>query len=516
MGIDITRVGLHRLIGSDGQVISQHTDLKEAYENASELPPGTYTLVTADERIVVVGDVVTPPPVRVDCAGTWGAWQRVAGSESTCVNGSRSFQERRVFTISQQPQNGGTACPVSPETRQATEACSVTPPPPVGTVPSTAALQSALLNFAQVWKRNWSHGGHNVVLGAGSPPFNENYGYWDYTETTSEPWLFDRASAGYKLFALTNDSQWKTQADSDFAWYAQRIGADGVFTPKGNDDTKYSYVTPFVFANVITPAQRAAADRIYQAWLADWPSVANLSSAALWTERENGLALEAAVSYYKLTGQASALDRAQQLVDQWDTVCQQTGGLGAPRVSYTKHEGGGPGGSTPTDPTSSPWMAALYFQAARQFIGERPEAGPQVCRQASDYFDYLDGPYNGQSRGFYDANLAHPENNGFFFPAYLTETQIGDAGYDAAHQGHALDVAGLVAFALVCKQALGLPTDRAQLRLDQMKATAARTFSTEAGAYERTANWLPRYRVNPARMGNWWIRGLYELVSLGR
>ena len=92
MGIDITRVGLHRLVDSNGQVVSQHTDLKEAYENASELPPGTYTLVTADERIVVVGDVVTPPPGRVDCAGTLGAWQRVARSESTCVNGSRSLQ----------------------------------------------------------------------------------------------------------------------------------------------------------------------------------------------------------------------------------------------------------------------------------------------------------------------------------------------------------------------------------------------------------------------------------------
>lgn len=48
-----------------------------------------------------------------------------------------------------------------------------------------------------------------------------------------------------------------------------------------------------------------------------------------------------------------------------------------------------------------------------------------------------------------------------------------------------------------------------------MKATAARTMSTAAGAYERTATWLPRYRVNPPRMGNWLIRGLYELVSLG-
>lgn len=462
---------------------------------------------------VIVRVPPPPPPTPVNCAGTWSAWARVAGSETACSVNSRTYQESRAFTVATPPASGGTACPASPETRTQTEGCSVTPPP---ASPTTAALQASLLNFAQIWKRNWNHGGHTVVVGAGSPPFGENYGFWDYTETTTEPWLFDRASQGYRLHALTNDPQWKAQADSDFAFYAARIDAQGIFTPKGAGDTKYSYVTPFVLAGTLTAAQRAAADRIYQAWLSDWPSTANLGSAALWTERENGLALEAAVSYYRLTQNSAAVARAFALIDQWDAVVQQTGNLGAPRVSYTKHEGGGPGGTTPSDPVSSPWMAALYFQAARQFIELRPEAAPQVYRQVSNYFNYLDGPYNGQTRGFYDASLAHPENSGFMFPAYLTETQLGDAGYDAAHQAHALDVAGLVAFAVTAKEALGQDTTRAALRLAQMKATAARTFSTEPGAYERTATWLPRYRVNPPRAGNWWIRGLYELVSLGR
>lgn len=455
-----------------------------------------------------------PPPAPVNCAGTWA---RVPGSELNCTGGQRTYSE--AFTVTTAPANGGTACPASPRT--ASESCTVTPPPPPPSSPTTAAIQSALLNFAQVWRRNWNHGGHNVVPnvgapGSGSNPFNSNYGFWDYTETTSEPWLFDRASQGYRLHQMTNDPQWKTLADSDFAYYAARIGSDGVFTPKGGGDTKYSYVTPFVLAGTLTAAQRAAADRIHQAWLADWPNTASLASAALWTERENGLALEAAVSYYRLTGNAAALVRAQALLDQWDAVVVQTGNLGAPRVSYTKHEGGGPGGSTPTDPTSSPWMAALYFQAARQFVMVQPSAAAQVHRQVSAYFDYLDGPYNGQSRGFYDGALAHVENSGFVFPAYLTETQIGDAGYAAEHALHALDVAGLVAYAVVAKEALGQDTTRANLRLAQMKATAARTFSTAPGAQERTATWLPRYRVNPPRMGNWWIRGLYELVSLGR
>lgn len=470
---------------------------------------------TVTQSVTVTVRAVTPAPVN--CAGTWDE-ARVAGSESTCSNGSRTYREVRTFTVTTPAANGGTACPASPETRTLAESCTSTPPPVPTT--DTAALRTALLNFAQTWKRNWNHGGHTVVVGAGSPPFNGDYGYWDYTDTTFEPWLFDRASAGMRLYQLTNDEQWRTQFRTDLAWYTARIDAQGIFTPKGAGDTKYSYITPLVLAvnaGELTLAQaRPIADRIYQAWAADWPNVANLNSAALWTERENGLALEAAVAYYELTQAPAALIRAQALVDQWDAVVAATGGLGAPRVSYTTHEGGGPGGSTPTDPVSSPWMAALYFQAARRYVAVQPSAAAQVQRQVSAYFDYLDGPYNGQARGFYDAALAHPENSGFVFPMYLTETQIGDAGYDAAHQAHALDVAGLVAYAVTAKEALGLDTTRAVLRLNQMKAAAARTFSTAAGAYERTANWLPRYRVNPPRMGNWWIRGLYELIALGR
>jgi hypothetical protein len=501
MSIDITRVGLHRLLDANGTVISQHTDLKEAYENASELPAGTYTLVTADERIVVSGG--TPVPVRVDCAGTWSAWTRVAGSESSCVSGSRTFQERRVFTVTQQPANGGTACPVSPETRTQTEACGVVEPPP------TNDLTGRLLNFAQTWKRNWNHGGHTVVLNAGSPPFNENYGYWDYTPTTYEPWLFDRATCGFRLHALTQDPQWLQQAQSDLAWYAQRIDGQGIFTPKGNDDTKYSYITPFVLgvnAGVFDRSQAVAiATRIFNAWVNDWPEVANLSSAALWTEREMAFSLEAAVAFHELTQDPRAIPRAKALLNQWDAVVAQTGNQGAPRVSYTKHEGGGPGGTSPTDPTNSPWMTALYFQAAKRLVEIAPETATQVYRQASNYFDYLN------VHGFYPGSDAHPEYTGLVFPKYLTETTIGDAGPDEGNMCHALDVAGMLKFCALAKSQRGEPTTTVNQRLNEMLVTTNRAFDL----YTRTATWLPKYRVNPPRMANWWVRGLYELRALG-
>jgi hypothetical protein len=372
---------------------------------------------------------------------------------------------------------------------------------------------TTLLDFAQVWKRNWNHGGHNCVVGVGSPPFGSNYGYWERVNAEGqqyEPHLFDRPTCGMRLYQMTGDEQWRAQFNDDFEWYASRIGADGVFINKGFGDTKYGYLTPFVLAQaagVLTETQRAAALRIYDAWIQDWPDTANIGDASLWTEREMAFSLEAAVSRFELDQHAAAAGRVRALLSQWDAVCA---GRGAPLVSYTKHEGGGPGGSQPPDLVTSPWMSALYFQAARRAAEVLPDVAVTVQRQASDYFDYLDA--NG---GFYDGAAAHPIWSGTIFPQYLCgqwlSGPIGDAGPAAEHGAHALDVAGMIAFSIRAKEALAVDTSRAVFRLAQMKASAARVLGPEEGGYTRTANWLPRYRVNPPRMGSWLIRGMYEL-----
>lgn len=150
-------------------------------------------------------------------------------------------------------------------------------------------------------------------------------------------------------------------------------------------------------------------------------------------------------------------------------------------------------------------MGALYFQAARLYVQRVPSAAAQVHRQASDYFDWLDVPAN---RGFYPASQAHPQYAGLTFPAYLAGgTLIGDAGPDAGNMGHALDVAGFIAFAIQAKSALGVPTDAAARRLADMKAVAAIAFADAT----RSTLYLPKYRLNPPRKFNWWTRGAYEL-----
>lgn len=431
MPINISRIGRHRLLNSSGVEVSQHNELKEAYERASTLSDGVYTIITAEERIAVTGaEVVVTPPVDEPVDPT----------------------------------------PVDPTP--------VDPPPPVEppqTAPD-AELLAPLLNFAETWDRNWNFDGHSV-----DARFDGNYGNWSYTDTTSEPWLFDRATVGYRLYQMTGNQRWLTKFQSDLAWYEAHINASGIFTPKGFDDTKYSYVTPFLLAG--RPVSDPVVQRIASAWLREWPNDFNRGTT-FWTEREMAFALEAAVG-------VGDQPRIQALLNHWDAACID----GAPQVTYTQHEGGGPGGTQPTNLTNSPWMSALYFQAARR------HGGAQVDAQVSRYFDWLD------ANGLYDGSLAHVEFTGLTFPRYLTGETIGDAGYDEGNMDHALDVAGLVKFAIEAKTRRGEDTSRAVQRLAELKATALRAYAN----YTRTATYLPKYRLTPPRKFNWWARGLYEL-----
>ncbi len=480
--------GLFRLYRGNGTLLSSgHATLEacEAAGRAAIQPALGKSGAFECRRKTVARGVADPAPVNC-VVSAWSAY--VPAEWGACVDGQQSRLETRTRTILTAPSNGGTACPALTETRTVTQACTVDPPPP----PPSGTL-GKLLNFAETWDRNWNYDGHTV-----DSRFTADYGNWNYTETTYEPWLFDRASVGHRLFELTGDDRWRLKFLSDFAYYRAHIDASGIFTPKGGDDTKYGYVTPFLLYEQLTGDQqyRPVAKRIYDSWVREWsPTFYPTGQAQLWTEREIGLALEAAVSYYELTGEASALNRAAALVQQWTTV---SGTAGAPLVTYTQHEGGGPGGTTPTNLTNSPWMSALYFQAARRYYELTNDA--EVLRQASRYADYC------QSACFYDAALAHVEFTGLVFPRYLTGDLIGDAGYDEGNMGHCLDVGGLLKFASIAKQARGESVTQVNTRYAQMQACADRDFQN----WTRTTIYLPKYRLTPPRKFNWMARGYYE------
>jgi hypothetical protein len=106
---------------------------------------GTGGVGSMRDGTMTQGGAQPPPPAPVDCAGTWGAWTRNADSESACsATGTRTFTESRLFTISRTPENGGAACPASPETRTVMENCQ----PPVQSVTYTCWVTGTPSSYA--------------------------------------------------------------------------------------------------------------------------------------------------------------------------------------------------------------------------------------------------------------------------------------------------------------------------------------------------------------------------------
>jgi hypothetical protein len=360
--------------------------------------------------------------------------------------------------------------------------------PPINTSDTSDA---PLINFAETWARNWNFGGHSVTTTNWS-------GWWDYSDTSYEPWLFDRASVGYYLYKRTNDSKWLDKFMSDFAWYRARIDANGFFTPTSYDDNKYAYVRPFLLYERQTGDNqyRSQALNIYNMWLREFSNTYS-TSIGLWTEREIGLALEVAVDYYDLTGSQAALTRANALVTQWSVMSANNGG--APLHTVTQHEGGG--GS---QMITSPWMSALYFQAAYKLYALT--GNTEVLQQISRYADWMEqyGYFSGNTVGVSSVPTAAYYLAGPNGP-YTAETpSTGDFS-------HCLDISNMIKFAVVAKQALGESTTAVANRQAQLKTCAAYYFADAT----RTTTSLPRYRVNPARSFNWWVRSTVEYRTSG-
>lgn len=483
-----------RLSGTPGaNHVGQYTDIRIRVSDGItrvSLPAFAINVLQGGNQHQVSVTVNGPGTVKdtvngIDCAATCSysvaegltlnlTQQAASGAHFSTWGGSCSTAQQCSVRVS------------GPLNITATFEADTSPPPPSGTT------LAKLLNFAETWDRNWNFGGHAVTAA-----FNESYGKWDYTESTYEPWLFDRATVGYRLFELTGNSRWSDKFLSDFAYYRARIDSQGIFTPKGQGDTKYSYVTPFALYERLTGDQqyRPIAKRIYDRWASEWPSnyTANTS---FWTEREMAFALEAAVSWLEMTGDAGARMRADALVNQWSVV---SGSSGAPLHTLAQHgeEFDNPYASMKM---TSSWMAALYFQAARRYYAITNNT--QVLEQVSKYADFIN------QHGIVDGSAFSQGYAGIKVPYYLYG--IGTF-YDRETPGegdldHCLDVAGIFKFAIFAKQQLGQSASTAQTRYSQMKACSDRNFSD----WTRTTSYLPKYRLNPPRKFNWQLRGFYE------
>ena len=149
VALALVAVPLVAALVAQSSVVGRVFDLRQLRDRTRlyiDYPPGTtYAALGLSGRNAQVTVSPYAAPGVVNCAGTWSAWAPVEGSAgqwSTCTAGSQSRTESRTFTVTQQPANGGTACPDPlTQTRTATQSCTVTQPgsEPIWGIPPSAA-----------------------------------------------------------------------------------------------------------------------------------------------------------------------------------------------------------------------------------------------------------------------------------------------------------------------------------------------------------------------------------------
>jgi hypothetical protein len=309
--------------------------------------------------------------------------------------------------------------------------------------------------------------------------------------TDFEPWLFDRATSYYKLSLLTGDEKLKEHAIALVERYYSLIDERGEFALKPGD-AKYSYIDGAVWYEHLTGdgRYRTKAQSIYQLWLNEFPTSYS-PTQSFWTEREMAYAFGAAVGWYALSQDAGALARAQALLQQWMEMSAETG---APLHTLRQHQ-------EEFEPPwadrrmTSPWMAALFFEYLQHY--ERLTQDRRALEIASTYADFL------LEHCLYDGRINHPNLAGYLLPYYLCGPD-GVYERETPSEGdgeNAVDVMGLLAFAVHAKHSLGLETKAARNAYNGLR-TSAEYFVGR------------RSDVDPPRKINWWVGTSYDSTAL--
>jgi hypothetical protein len=318
-----------------------------------------------------------------------------------------------------------------------------------------------------------------------------------------EPWLFDRASTFYVLWLRTGDPKHRAEALRLVPLYYASIDAAGLFmAPQATwyGDTKYSYVDPALWY------EQETGDRQFRSKaLAVWKFSVQYNPKAYaprpalnsWTERHHNYALRASLAYWKLTGDAAALQDAR---DYAETVFTMSAETGAPLHGDGQHEGGD---DTPGVRITSPWMGAMLVETMAAYGRETGDArvNPWVAR----YADFVAGEcINDRTTANYTPAVAFGGGyDGYTWPAYLcgpNRYQWSDSGGWDDYQ-HSYDVSGLIAHGIAAKKALGQDATALFTAYANLRTSSLLTFNERA-------------TISPPRKFNWWFGATYDNSAL--
>lgn len=375
-------------------------------------------------------------------------------------------------------------------------------------VPATAEAYNFGLTFMNRLGNEWSNG-VNVSV----PPYSANQGLFSLQDR--EPWLYDRATTAYVLYLRTQDDTIRDHAIALADQYMASVtvaGGNGRFEVYGGangadpTDIKYLYPIIGVWYEKITGSSvhRAKSLALYNQTLLSFAKTYNPLSAALWTERNAGYAIQnctAAYWLHRLAGNAAAANVA--LVDAWDyfeMVEGMSAASGAPLHGHNQHEG-----SAITTPITSPWMAGFLAESVLQLYRTDPD--PSILTWLSNYGDFVHDHCCYVASEFADVLAPY---NGLRLPAYLAGELIQYAEGDLLDMEHAHDVANLLKKCVWAKTELALSTTNLTNLIDELETMAEGVFAY----WTRTTEGYPRYRVNPPRKYGWWFRNNYSDTAL--
>jgi hypothetical protein len=322
----------------------------------------------------------------------------------------------------------------------------------------------------------------------------------NYT-TDHEPWLFDRTSTLFGVYARTGDVKWLRHAHRSAQFYMKHITDKGVFDLKPEPDLKYGYGRALLLDFMFTgdPALLATIDRIAVAGL-EWNAKYSERSH-FWTERHQAYALLAALSAWEASGAAQHADRARAVAQATFAMTTRPAGSwhadGCPLHTMDQHEGDGG-----AEPVCSPWMSALLAEVVWEYYIH------SMDRDALEFLAGL-GRYV-VAYGLYPGG-EHIDHTMPWYLASSVKTFSDDGPWGDVE--HTCDVATMVARAAWAEKQLGKDPSR-------LRATAAKLLEGCQWDFE---NWhrpkgvssgKAEWRLAPPRKFNWWFGTTTDLAWL--
>jgi len=326
----------------------------------------------------------------------------------------------------------------------------------------------------------------------------------------SEPWLFDRTSTLFGIYARTGDVFWLREAHRSANFYTSYIGGDeatdGFFTlkPKGayGWDIKYSYNRPLMIDILCTGDTRhlTTINQIADEWISNFNHMYS-PTAAVWTERHVAFKLMAMIGAWECTGSQTYKDEADSIIAEiirmTDTPENGWPDIGAPVHSKLVHEGWG------NEPVNSPWMLALLSEAF--MIYWRHFGGTNVLDWIADLGDW----YVNYGTFVSNAGLM----TGLLMPWYLSSHEYTYTDDLWAAFMHAPEVLGAMYRALWAKQQLGDSTTALASATTEMVLSMEYCFNDQTRG-DPASTGKQQYRLMTGRTYNYWFGSSFDTAWL--